>query len=106
MQYLEMKGNLVCLKKKIEKRKFVSKFREMLGRLSDEETDSEDELLIINDNISKEIEEVHMFYNYEREYKDEFNDAFDDTNINQQMIIVEAKLDIVKEIIAELRYSH
>tara|TARA_Y100000816_G_C25878609_1_gene458413 strand:- start:318 stop:632 length:315 start_codon:yes stop_codon:yes gene_type:complete len=103
MQYLEMKGNLVCLKKKIEKRKFVSKFREMLGRLSDEDTESEDELLIIDSDITNGIEEVHMYYDYEREYKDEFNDAFDDTNINQQMIIVEAKLEIVQEIISNLR---
>ena len=50
MQYLEMKGNLICLKKKIEKRKFVSKFREMLGRLSDEETESEDELICLEVN--------------------------------------------------------
>ncbi len=98
-----MKGNLVCLKKKIEKRKFVSKFREMLGRLSDEDTESEDELLIIDSDITNGIEEVHMYYDYEREYKDEFNDAFDDTNINQQMIIVEAKLEIVQEIISNLR---
>ena len=92
------KDNLKCLKRNMN-RKFVNKLREMVRKLSDSE--SEEELLVIPEYDG--IEQIHLYYDYDRDYKDELNDAFDDTNIKQQLQIAYAKIEIVKEIISSLK---
>lgn len=110
-----LQKDLVCLKNSMKK-KFVNKFRNMFDRLNESDSDIE-EILIIDDSkhIVEEIRLEYDYnkkcnnnlvddYDYERDYKDELNDAFDDTSRKNLLIIVEAKLDLLLESLTPTKY--
>jgi 3-oxoacyl-[acyl-carrier-protein] synthase III len=86
-------SELVCLKRNMEKN-FVKSIRDMVYRLNDSDSDPEEIDSFLMNQYNKNIaEEIYQYYDYERDYQDELNDAFDDTNRSRQLEVVQLKLD-------------
>ena len=113
-----LQKDLICLKNNMKK-KFVSKLIHTvnLNRFEKQnESDSDIEEILIIDDTTNFVEEVHLDfdfnkkykenfnYDYEKDYKDELNDAFDDTSRKNQLIVIEAKLDLLLESLNPIKY--
>lgn len=103
-------SELVCLKKNIKKN-FIKPTRDMVDRLNNNNKNCNSELVCLKRNMEKNFvksirdmvyrlndsdsdpEEIYLYYDYERDYQDELNDAFDDTNKTRQLEVVQLKLD-------------
>lgn len=101
---------LVCLKNNMKK-KFVKSIRDMVYKLNESDSEAElftketsdpdsdpEEIIIISNNEHK-VEQIYLYenYDYEKDYNDELNDAFDDTNRSRQLEVVQLKLDILTD---------